>query len=66
MLIIRDPFFVMRRFGDFTAHLDVPRVVGTKRLHALVHSISLFEVFDEGGRRECLAKAGPEDLWPAL
>ena len=27
LLIVRDAFFGVRRFGDFVAHLDIPRAV---------------------------------------
>ena len=36
LLIVRDAFFGVRRFGDFAAHLEIPRAVLTSRLAALV------------------------------
>ena len=36
LLIVRDAFFGVRRFGDFAAHLAIPRAVLTHRLSALV------------------------------
>src|ERR1700685_2810593 len=35
LLIMRDAFFGVRRFGDFAAHLGVPRAVLTARLEGL-------------------------------
>ena len=32
LLIIRDAFFGVRRFGDFAAHLGIPRAVLAERL----------------------------------
>src|SRR5881409_104343 len=36
LLIVRDAFFGVRRFGDFAAQLGIPRAVLTSRLKALV------------------------------
>ena len=38
LLIVRDAFFGVRRFGDFAAHLEIPRAVLTSRLAALVEA----------------------------
>ncbi len=35
LLIVRDAFFGVRRFGDFAAHLQIPRAVLTDRLKSL-------------------------------
>src|SRR5271170_7528593 len=35
LLIMRDAFFGVRRFGDFAAHLGVPRAVLAERLKTL-------------------------------
>jgi DNA-binding HxlR family transcriptional regulator len=35
LLIVRDAFFGVRRFGDFAAHLGIPRAVLTERLKSL-------------------------------
>ena len=36
LLVLRDCFYGLRRFGDFHAHLDIPRAVLTERLKRLV------------------------------
>jgi len=36
LLIVRDAFYGLRRFGDFALHLEIPRAVLTSRLKALV------------------------------
>ena len=35
LLILRDSFFGVRRFGDFAAHLNIPRAVLSDRLSSL-------------------------------
>ena len=35
LLIVRDAFFGVRRFGDFAAHLRIPRAVLAERLKSL-------------------------------
>src|ERR1700753_299078 len=35
LLIVRDAFFGVRRFGDFAAHLAIPRAVLAERLKSL-------------------------------
>ena len=35
LLIVRDAFFGVRRFGDFAAHLGIPRAVLAERLKSL-------------------------------
>ncbi|MFC7583133.1 winged helix-turn-helix transcriptional regulator [Nonomuraea antimicrobica] len=36
LLVIRDAMYGVRRFGDFQAHLDIPKAVLSQRLSALV------------------------------
>ncbi|MET7465482.1 helix-turn-helix domain-containing protein [Nonomuraea sp. NPDC005501] len=36
MLVVRDALYGVRRYGDFLAHLDIPRAVLSQRLTALV------------------------------
>ncbi|MFC0506914.1 winged helix-turn-helix transcriptional regulator [Micromonospora costi] len=36
LLIVRDAFYGVRRYGDFLAHLDIPRAVLADRLATLV------------------------------
>ena len=35
LLIVRDAFYGVRRFGDFAAHLGIPRAVLAERLKSL-------------------------------
>src|SRR5918999_170595 len=62
LLIVRDAFFGVRRFGDFAAHLGVPRAVLTDRLESLrkvgvleetrgSHGYSEYVLTDKGARR---------------
>ena len=67
-LILRDAFFGVRRFGDFQAHLDIPRAVLSDRLNGLVEDGILERRPDpaHAGRSVYeLTQAGRE-LWPAL
>lgn len=36
LLVVRDAMYGVRRYGDFLAHLDIPRAVLSQRLAALV------------------------------
>ncbi|MEU0570713.1 helix-turn-helix domain-containing protein [Nonomuraea sp. NPDC005983] len=38
LLVVRDAMYGVRRYGDFLAHLDVPRAVLSQRLSALVEA----------------------------
>jgi len=38
LLIVRDAFYGVRRFGDFLTHLDIPRAVLADRLGTLVEA----------------------------
>ncbi|WP_345569958.1 helix-turn-helix domain-containing protein [Nonomuraea rosea] len=38
LLVVRDAMYGVRRFGDFQAHLDIPRAVLSQRLGALVEA----------------------------
>ncbi|GGK99988.1 ArsR family transcriptional regulator [Sphaerisporangium melleum] len=38
LLVMRDALYGVRRYGDFLAHLDIPRAVLSQRLHALVEA----------------------------
>ncbi|MGW7098111.1 winged helix-turn-helix transcriptional regulator [Streptomyces sp. NPDC054838] len=66
LLIVRDAFFGVRRFGDFAAHLGVPRAVLTDRLALLTEAGVLARV-SEGAPREgyVLTPKGVR-LWPAV
>jgi DNA-binding HxlR family transcriptional regulator len=66
LLIVRDAFFGVRRFGDFATHLGLPRAVLTDRLGALVAAGVLAKVPGRGKRSEYeLTKVGVT-LWPVL
>jgi DNA-binding HxlR family transcriptional regulator len=66
LLIIRDAFFGVRRFGDFAAHLDIPRAVLTHRLAALVESGVLAVVPGSHGHDEYVLTGKGLDLWPVV
>lgn len=38
LLVVRDAMYGVRRYGDFLAHLDIPRAVLSQRLGALVEA----------------------------
>ncbi|MEU2241095.1 helix-turn-helix domain-containing protein [Streptomyces sp. NPDC018338] len=68
LLILRDAFYGVRRFGEFAAHLAVPRAVLTDRLAMLVEAGVLDRRTEPGtGRREVyvLTPKGIA-LWPAV
>jgi DNA-binding HxlR family transcriptional regulator len=66
LLIVRDAFFGVRRFGDFVAHLDIPRAVLTARLKALVDEQVLTRVPGESGRDEYELTDKGTKLWPVV
>jgi DNA-binding HxlR family transcriptional regulator len=61
LLVLRDCFFGVRRFGDLAAHLDVPRAVLSDRLATLVGA----GVLERHGQ-EYLVTESAYPLWPAL
>lgn len=61
LLIVRDAFFGIRRFGDFASQLGIPRAVLTNRLKFLVQEDVLERV--DG---EYLLTAKGLRLWPVL
>ncbi|MFE7585043.1 winged helix-turn-helix transcriptional regulator [Streptomyces gardneri] len=68
LLVLRDAFYGVRRFGEFAAHLAVPRAVLTDRLTTLVEAEVLDRRPETGtGRREVyvLTPKGIA-LWPAV
>ena len=67
LLIIRDAFYGVRRFGDFVEHLGVPRAVLTDRLNALVENGVMSKAAPEGSARSEyeLTEMGLE-LWPVV
>jgi DNA-binding HxlR family transcriptional regulator len=66
LLIVRDAFHGVRRFGDFAAHLDIPRAVLTNRLKALVAEEVLDKVPGSGGHDEYVLTDKGTKLWPAV
>jgi DNA-binding HxlR family transcriptional regulator len=66
LLIVRDAFFGVRRFGDFAAHLSIPRAVLASRLDALTEAGVLAAVPGAHGRDEYILTGKGLDLWPAV
>lgn len=66
LLIMRDAFFGVRRFGDFAAHLGVPRAVLTGRLEALREADVLAETPGSHGYSEYVLTDKGLCLWPVV
>jgi DNA-binding HxlR family transcriptional regulator len=66
LLIVRDAFFGVRRFGDFAAHLDIPRAVLTSRLAALLEAGVLALEPGAHGHDEYALSGKGRDLWPVV
>ena len=66
LLIVRDAFFGVRRFGDFAAHLEIPRAVLTSRLAALVEAGVLAPEPGPHGHDEYALTGKGRDLWPVV
>ena len=66
LLILRDAFFGVRRFGDFAAHLAIPRAVLTHRLAFLVEEGVLAVTPGPHGRDEYELTAKGLGLWPVV
>jgi DNA-binding HxlR family transcriptional regulator len=66
LLIVRDAFFGVRRFGDFAAHLAIPRAVLTHRLAALAEAGVLTVIPGSHGHDEYVLTAKGLDLWPVI
>jgi DNA-binding HxlR family transcriptional regulator len=66
LLIVRDAFFGVRRFGDFAAHLEIPRAVLTSRLVALVEAGVLALEPGAHGHDEYALTGKGRDLWPVV
>jgi len=68
LLVVRDAFYGVRRFGDFLAHLDAPRAVLANRLETLVGAgVLTKQPYQDSPPRDeyVLTEAGTE-LWPVL
>lgn len=61
LLIVRDAFFGIRRFGDFATQLGIPRAVLTNRLRFLVQE----DVLEHVDGEYLLTSKGVQ-LWPVL
>ncbi|WP_326835338.1 helix-turn-helix domain-containing protein [Amycolatopsis rhabdoformis] len=66
LLILRDAFFGVRRFGDFQAHLGMSRAVLTERLEGLLEAGLLTETPGSHGYREYVLTDKGLGLWPAV
>jgi len=66
LLIIRDAFFGVRRFNDFSGHLHIPRAVLTERLAFLIKEGVLERVPGAGRRYEYELTAKGLALWPVV
>lgn len=66
LLLLRDAFYGVRRFGDFASHLGIPRAVLTDRLRSLTAQGVLVRVEGGRGRMEYELTTKGLALWPAL
>jgi DNA-binding HxlR family transcriptional regulator len=66
LLIVRDAFFGVRRFGDFATQLGIPRAVLTSRLKLLVEAGVLSRQPVAGGGVEYELTEKGQDLLPAV
>lgn len=66
LLIMRDAFFGVRRFGDFAAHLGMPRAVLTERLETLGEAGVLAETPGSHGYNEYVLTDKGLSLWPVV
>ncbi|GLW12989.1 ArsR family transcriptional regulator [Microtetraspora sp. NBRC 13810] len=66
LLIVRDAFFGVRRFGDFATQLRIPRAVLTNRLKSLVQEGVLIRDEDAAGGVEYRLTAKGIELWPVV
>jgi DNA-binding HxlR family transcriptional regulator len=65
LLVVRDALYGVRRYGDFLAHLDIPRAVLSQRLAALVAEgiLERRRYQDAPPRDEYVPTAKGRDLW---
>ena len=66
LLIVRDAFYGVRRFGDFATQLAIPRAVLTSRLKALVQAGVLLRDDDGSGHVEYRLSDKGIALWPIV
>ncbi|MDP9867011.1 MULTISPECIES: winged helix-turn-helix transcriptional regulator [Streptosporangium] len=65
LLVVRDALYGVRRYGDFLAHLDMPRAVLSQRLQALVEAgvLERRRYQDAPPRDEYVLTAMGRELW---
>jgi DNA-binding HxlR family transcriptional regulator len=66
LLIVRDAFYGVRRFGDFAAHLSIPRAVLAERLRSLAAAGVLVHLPDRGPGGEYELTDKGVTLWPTI
>ena len=66
LLILRDLFFGVHRFGELVTHLDIPRAVLSARLDSLVEQGLVERRPYRAGRDEFHLTASGSELWPVL
>jgi DNA-binding HxlR family transcriptional regulator len=66
LLIVRDAFFGVRRFGDFVAHLGIPRAVLADRLSSLTSEGVLSGTGGGHGHTEYVLTSKGLTLWPVV
>lgn len=66
LLVVRDCFFGVRRFGDLQRRLGIPKAVLATRLADLVEAGVLERVEERPGRPDYVLTARGRDLWPVV
>ncbi|HEX4435834.1 MAG TPA: helix-turn-helix domain-containing protein [Solirubrobacteraceae bacterium] len=66
LLILRDAFYGVRRFGDFASHLEIPRAVLSSRLRTLVEEEVLARVPGPSGHDEYELTEKGTSLWTVV
>ncbi|BCB73721.1 helix-turn-helix domain-containing protein [Phytohabitans flavus] len=68
LLIVRDAFYGVRRYGDLLAHLDIPRAVLADRLATLVEAgiLARHRYQDSPPRDEYLLTERGVELWSVI
>ncbi|MFC4531988.1 winged helix-turn-helix transcriptional regulator [Sphaerisporangium dianthi] len=68
LLVVRDALYGVRRYGDFLAHLDIPRAVLSQRLQTLVEAgvLAKHRYQESPARDEYVLTAVGRELWPTV
>ncbi|HEY7483091.1 MAG TPA: helix-turn-helix domain-containing protein [Streptosporangiaceae bacterium] len=68
LLVVRDALYGVRRFGDFQAHLDIPRAVLAERLQHLVQAgvLEKRRYQPSPPRDEYVLTGMGQELWPVV